>query len=119
MTDEQQKKIFAKNLSYYIDLNQKQKKELAKHLGISSSTISMWLSEKNMPPVSTIQKIADYFMIGKSDLVDEKLDSNPEFDARLLNNTEAMKMVQKFLKLPVDDRKIIEQLIEHLLQKIE
>lgn len=119
MTEEQQRKIFAKNLSYYIDLNQKQKKELAKDMGVASSTVSMWVSGKNMPPVSMIQKLADYFRIGKSDLVDNKLDSDPISDARILNNVEVMDMIQKFLKLPLDDRKAIEHLIESLSKKVE
>lgn len=72
MTDEEQKKIFAKNLNKYIQLNQKQQKEIADDLGINATTLNMWCSGKSIPKVSIIQKLADYFRIGKSDLIDER-----------------------------------------------
>lgn len=119
MTDEKQKQIFAKNLNYYIALNNKQQIDVAKDLDIKPTTFNMWCTGKSLPGMGKVQKLADYFRIGKSDLVDEKLDSDPISDARILNNIEVMDMVQKFLKLPLDDRKAIEHLIESLSKKVE
>ena len=72
MTDEEQKRIFANNLNRYISLNQKQQIDVAKDLGINPTTFNMWCKGNSMPNVGKIQRLADYFGIGKSDLTDLK-----------------------------------------------
>lgn len=72
MTEEEQKKIFSKNLNYYISISGKQQKEIAKALGYSPTTFNTWCVGKIIPSTGKIQKIADYFGIGKSDLLDDK-----------------------------------------------
>lgn len=72
MTDEEQKRIFAKNLNYYISLSGKQQKEIANDLGYSPTTFNTWCVGKIIPGAGKIQHIADYFKIGKSDLLDDK-----------------------------------------------
>lgn len=119
MTDEEQKRIFSKNLRYYLNLNNMQQKELAQILGIRPSTITNWLKQTAMPQVSTIQKIADYFRIGKSDLVDEKLDSDSNLDARIISDIKTVNMVKMFYSLSVADREAIEQIITSLYTKIK
>lgn len=69
MTEEEQKKIFSKNLNYYISISGKQQKEIAKALGYSPTTFNTWCVGKIIPSTGKIQKIADYFGIGKSDLL--------------------------------------------------
>ena len=72
MTNEEQKKIFARNLNYYISLTGKQQAEVAKAVGEKPTTFNMWCRGKSVPSVPKIQKLADYFGIGKTDLVDDK-----------------------------------------------
>lgn len=72
MTDEEQKKIFSKNINFYINQSGKQQKEIAKDLGYSSTTFNTWCVGKIVPSAGKVQKIADYFGIGKSDLLDDK-----------------------------------------------
>lgn len=119
MTDEEQRRIFAKNLRYYLNLNNMQQKELASVLEIQPSTITNWLKQTAMPQVSTIQKIADYFRIGKSDLVDEKLDNDSELDARIISDVRIVNMIKMFYSLSVADREAIEQIITSLYTKIK
>lgn len=119
ITDEEQKRIFSKNLRYYLSLNNMQQKELAHILGIQPSTITNWLKQAAMPQVSTIQKIADYFRIGKSDLVDEKLDSDSDFDARIISDTRTVNMIKMFYSLSIADREAIEQIITSLYTKVK
>lgn len=78
MTDEEQKRIFANNLNKYISLNQKQQVDVAKDLGINPTTFNMWCKGNSMPNVGKIQKLADYFGIGKSDLTDLKESREPD-----------------------------------------
>ena len=70
-----------------------------------------------MPGLGKIQKLADYFKIGKSDLIDERLDSDPIVDARILADVETMDMVKKYYTLSVADRNAIRQIIESLYFK--
>lgn len=72
MTDEQQQRIFSKNLRHYVERTGKPQKEVAKELGVNQKTFNGWLNLISTPKAGTIQKLADYFEIGKSDLLDDK-----------------------------------------------
>ena len=76
MTDEEQKRVFAKNLNKYIALNNKQQIDVAKDLGISPTTLNMWCKGNSMPSTGKIRKQADNFRIEMSDLTDEKHKEN-------------------------------------------
>lgn len=117
MTDEMQRRIFAKNLNYYISLNGKQQNEVAKDIGENPSTLNMWCKGNSLPGLAKIQKLADYFKIGKSDLTDEKLDGDPMLDAKILADTETIEMIRKFYSLSLRDRSAIKQIIESLYDK--
>ena len=51
MTDEEQRKIFAKNLNYYISNSGKQQKEVAEELGFPQTTFNTWCTGKIMPKI--------------------------------------------------------------------
>lgn len=72
MTDQEQKRVFANNLNHYININGKQQNEVAKAIGEKPTTLNMWCKGKSFPSTGKIQKLADYFGIGKSDLTDDK-----------------------------------------------
>ena len=74
----EQRKIFCNNLNHYININGKHQKEVAKAIGEKATTLNMWCTGKSMPSVGKIQKLADYFGIGKSDLTDYKTDMDLE-----------------------------------------
>lgn len=71
MSAEDQKKIFSKNLQKYINESGKTQKEIAEELGFSISTFGSWCTGQKMPRMDKIQRLADYFGIKKSDLVEE------------------------------------------------
>lgn len=119
ITDEEQRRIFSKNLAYFLSINEMQQKDLAKILDVQPSTVSNWIKQTSMPPVSTIQKIADYFRIGKSDLVDEKLEDDPTIDVKILTDTRLLEMIKMYYSLSVSDREIIEKLIISLYDKTQ
>lgn len=80
---EQQKKIFAQKLNYYMALNHKQQDDIVNDLGINKSTISTWCRGVKMPRVNAIQALADYFNISISDLIEEKKEVSNYADAEL------------------------------------
>lgn len=73
MTDEEQKLIFSKNLNYYIEKSQKTQKEIATAIEVSPQTFNTWCQGIAIPRMGKVQRLADYFNIGKSDLIDDKL----------------------------------------------
>lgn len=75
MSDELQKKIFAKNLRHYLDRENKTQKEVADAIGVSPQTFNTWLQMVALPRMGKVQALADYFGVNKSDLLEEK-DSN-------------------------------------------
>lgn len=72
MTDEDQKTIFSKNLRYYVTASGKQQKEIAAAIGVNQKTFNGWCTGLSIPKTGKIQTLADYFHIGKSDLIDDK-----------------------------------------------
>lgn len=72
MSEDKEKIIFSKNLNYYMEKMDKSQSDIVQDLGINKSTISTWCNGTKMPRMNTIQRLADYFNIKKSDLVEEK-----------------------------------------------
>lgn len=74
MSDEKQKKIFSRNLAYYLEKSGKKQKEVAQAIGVIPQTFNTWYTGQSIPRIGSIQSLADYFGIGKSDLIEEKSD---------------------------------------------
>lgn len=72
MLDVDYKRIFTKQLKYYMDLNNKTQTDLMNDLGLSSSTVSSWCTGLKLPRMGKIQMLADYFGIEKSDLIEDR-----------------------------------------------
>lgn len=66
------KEVFASNLRYYMESRGKSQKELAEIAGVSAPTVNDWLKAKKYPRIDKIEKMANYFGILKSDLIEEK-----------------------------------------------
>lgn len=95
MSEEDEKKIFSKNLNYYISQSGKQQKEIAKDLGYSPTTFNTWCVGKVVPNLGKIQKIADYFGIGKTDLLENKSNKNK---SSYYTNSETAKVAQEIFE---------------------
>lgn len=112
MTDEEQKKIFAKNLNYYISNSGKQQKEVAEDLGFQQTTFNTWCTGKILPKMGKIQAIADYFDVFKSDLLEDKQTKEPVEDflsvvAKIGSQDEAFqKIIIDYYNLPENKKRI-------------
>lgn len=69
-TDNEQKRIFADNLSRLLSDNNIKKVELAEAMGVSPSAVSHWLDGETIPRAKMIQNIARFFRVNMSDLVE-------------------------------------------------
>lgn len=81
MADEEQKKIFSRNLNNYLLSNNRTQKEVADAIGVSPQTFNTWCQGIALPRMGKVQLLADYFGVGKTDLIDDK-DTNPSLTAR-------------------------------------
>lgn len=71
MANDKYKKIFSKNLNYYMDLRHKIQDDFIRDLDINKSTISSWCNGTRIPKMDKVQEIADYLHINISDLLSE------------------------------------------------
>jgi len=83
MSDLGNKEIFAKNLNYYMNLNKKDRNDLARDLNLPYTTITSWCKGEFYPRIDKIQLLANYFSIQKSDLVEDKKLGNTLNDKRV------------------------------------
>lgn len=97
MADEEYKKIFSKNLKYYMELNQKNQMDLMNDLHLSSSTVSNWCTGLKLPRMDKVQMLADYFHINKSDLIEDKTDQP---DTHYYLNDETRQIAQEAFENP-------------------
>ncbi len=98
MSENEYKKIFSKNLRYYMNKYNKKQSDLINDLGFSSSTISNWCTGEKLPRMDKVQILADYFHINKSDLLEDKSNFNEEETYYL--NDDAMDMAQFLYENP-------------------
>lgn len=64
------KEIFAQNLRKFIDISGKDRKEIAKTLGVPYSTFTEWANGRKYPRINNIEKLAEYFEVQKSDFIE-------------------------------------------------
>lgn len=70
MSDLGNKKIFSKNLQKYMYKNNIDRKEICKALDFKYSTFTDWFNGNAYPRIDKIEKIAGFFGIEKSDLIE-------------------------------------------------
>lgn len=117
MSNTDNKEIFAKNLLYYIEKHGKEQKEIAESVGVAPSTFNEWVKAKKYPRMDKVEKLANYFGILKSDLIEEQ--SKVE-SIRTISITEGEKMLlDLFRKVPENQQEMVLQMISVALKSIE
>lgn len=75
MSDLGNKKIFSQNLQKYMIKYNIDRNEICKALDFKYSTFADWYNGKKYPRIDKIEKLASYFGILKSDLIEDKSDN--------------------------------------------
>ncbi len=117
MSDIGNKEIFAKNLNYYINKHNVEQKEIAEGIGVAPSTFNEWVKGKKYPRIDKIEKLANYFGILKSDLIE----SHDEADSlKTISITEdESKLLELFRKVPENQQQMVLQMISVALKTLE
>lgn len=90
------KEIMAKNIQYYMNKNDIPAVEICRKLGIKQNTFSNWVNGKIYPRIDKIEKMANFFGVPKSALVEEDgPKKNLELFMKLTEMTSTMSVDQK------------------------
>lgn len=74
-TEDDLKNLFSIRLTKIMDEHGLNQNELASILGVSESTVGKWVLKKALPRMGIIQKLADYFNVGKSYFLEESFNN--------------------------------------------
>lgn len=66
------KKIFSRNLRYYMSQAGKSQIDIINDLGINKSSISTWVNGTRLPRMDSVELLAQYLGIKRSDLIEDK-----------------------------------------------
>lgn len=66
------KQVFSQNLRHYMKLNKKNRNQICQDLNFRYSTFADWVNGNAYPRIDKIEKLANYFAIQKSDLIEDK-----------------------------------------------
>ena len=104
------KKIFANNLSFYMEQKGVDRNTLCADLDLKYTTVRDWLKGITYPRIGKIELLANYFNINKSDLIENKISTAQPSDSLLEKITNTAR------KLNTDNKKIILRTSEELLE---
>ena len=76
------KNQFAKNLQYYMDVNKKSRTEVAEAIGVSYYTFTSWVTGKKYPRMDKVERMANYFGILKSDLIEKRTEEHRQMQQK-------------------------------------
>lgn len=97
MSEDAYKKIFSKNLNYYMELNQKTQTDLINDLGFNKSAVSTWCNGTRLPRMDKVEILAQYFKINRSDLIEDK---STQLDEHYYLNEETRQIAQEAFENP-------------------
>ena len=99
------KEILATNLKKYITISGKDRKEIARALAVPYSTLTDWLNANKSPRIDNIEKMAAYFGVSKSDLIEDFKKTQKDNDAladiivKIRMNKDLMEVANKIVSL--------------------
>lgn len=120
------KDIFSRNLRYYIERSGKDRSELAEIWGFPYSTVTEWINGRKYPRIDRIEKMAQYFGILKSDLIEDKTAEHREMQqknsilaeltVRMRSDNEFANLIEGINKLNPEQLASIKQFVDVLLR---
>lgn len=125
MQKEWSKEVFSKNLQFQMERFGKSQKEMAEIVGVTAPTFHEWVKGKKYPRIDKIQKLADYFGILKSDLIEEKIadaiEDRPEEMAahhfEMIMDEDMNEIYKDFKGLNEQERQLIKDLVRSMAER--
>lgn len=76
MSDLGNKDIISQNIKYYMTELGKDRNQVCEDLDIKYSTFTEWVNGKKYPRIDKIEKLANYFGVSKSDLIEKRVEND-------------------------------------------
>jgi len=113
------KEIFASNLNYYMNEKGKSRRDVADAIGVSYFTFTDWVKGKTYPRMNMVEKLAKYFGIKISDLIEKKtIEENPvemaELHFEMIMDEDISEIFADFKKLDKKQKQIVKNLIHEM-----
>lgn len=106
MSEKEFNEIFSKRLRYYLDINGMSQLDLAKKLGVGTTSVSNWVNGIKTPRMSKVDAMCTIFSCNRSDLITEC----PVI-------TDSDDVMRLFLKLTPDNKHKAISYIEYLISE--
>lgn len=112
------KEILSRNLKKFIERSGKDRKVVAKDLGFPYSTLTDWVNGNKYPRINNIEKLATYFGVSKSDLIEdfEEIKKDNDRLARIIvkmrTNKELLDVAEKLIYLDKEKLKSLSSLLD-------
>lgn len=116
------KDILAKNLKKYIAKSGRDRAEVAEALGVPYSTMTDWVNGKKYPRINNIEKLADYFNVSKSDLIEDFEEKRKDNDrlatiiVKLRMDKALLNVVEKLLSLDKAKLESLSRLLDSFIK---
>lgn len=115
------KDIFSSNLRFYMVSNNKSRKDVSEAIGVSYFTFTDWVKGKTYPRMDKVEKLAKYFGIKISDLIEkESIEENPmesaEKHVEMLQDEDLVEMYEFYKTLNAKKRKTVLDLVRNLAE---
>lgn len=111
------KNVFAENLNYYMREYGKSRRDVCEALGVSYYTFTDWVKGKKYPRMDKVEKLANYFGILKSDLIEKRTDEHREMQKKndiladitlkMMEDAELLEMVEALSNLDFEKRQAV------------
>lgn len=99
------KDVLSKNLKKCISKSGKDRSTIAEELDLSYSTLTDWVNGKKYPRINNIEKLATYFNVSKTELIEDFEEIKKDNDTlatiivKLRTNKELLDVVEKLISL--------------------
>ena len=104
--------IFSRNLKRYVALSGAKQKDVAAVIGVSTGTFTDWVKGRAYPRMDKLQRLADYFGIKKSDLVEDK-----NVTSETISDAE-QQILDLFHRVPKEKREFVLSMIRAAIENL-
>ena len=108
MTDQEIARAFGLNLKKYLSLYDMKQNELAKRLGVGTSTVNNWVQGKKIPRMSKVDAMCKMFGCSRSDFIDEASEKL---------SADEYQCVKRYRRLSDDGKSLLKEYLNYLETK--
>ena len=129
MSEQEFNKVFAQNLNYYLEINEKTQADLAKYVGVSTAAVNTWCKGLKNPRMDKVDKICTFLNVKRSDLISDNTtpqETHEQYylneDARdmaqfMFDNPEYKVLFDASRKVKKEDIEFVKEMIDRLSNK--